>query len=140
MNKKCIIEIDKMGGLLLGDGQFAVEGKNKEIIRRKAHDLLCKIAEKNEVLNDTSTDYIPDYKEWTTIKKEREVMYEEIWELYSEYHGIEKEKTIGEMSLEEFVNTLNQHPISQQINFNAQVGQVIAHADNVNINDKKNKE
>lgn len=131
MIKKSIIAIDKMGGLLAEDGQFTKDGKDKEEIRRNVRDLLCEIAEINKTLNDRSVDYIPDYKDWSHLKSKRESKFEEVWELYSAYHGIVKEKTIGELTLKEYSELMRQNPINKTINVNAPCAQLVAHADTI---------
>lgn len=131
MIKKSIIAIDKLGGLLAEDGQFTKEGKDKEQIRRNVRDLLSEIAEINNTLNDRSVDFIPDYKDWSRLKSERESKFEEVWELYSAYHGIVKEKTIGELTVDEFNQLTSKHPINQTINVNAPCAQLVTHADTV---------
>lgn len=131
MIKKSIIAIDKLGGLLAEDGQFTKEGKDKEQIRRNVRDLLSEIAEINNTLNDRSVDFIPDYKDWSHLKSKRESKFEEVWELYSAYHGIVKEKTIAEMTVDEFNQLTSKHPINQTINVNAPCAQMVAHADTI---------
>lgn len=131
MSKKTIFAIDKMGGVLADERQFAEGGKDKEEIRRNVRDLLCEIAEINKTLNDRSVDSIPDYKDWSRLKSERESKFDEVWELYSKYYGIVKEKTIAEMTVEEFNLLMSKHPANQTINVNAPCNQFVAHADTI---------
>ena len=131
MSKKTIFAIDKMGGVLADERQFTEDGKDKEQMRRNVRDLLREIAKINKTLNDRSVDFIPDYKEWSRLKAKRESKFEEVWELYSKYHGIVKEKTIAEMTADEVNQLMSKYPMNQTINVNAAVGQFVAHVDTI---------
>lgn len=136
MSMKTIIAIDKMGGVLADENNFIKGQKEKEIIRRKIRTLLIRISEINTVLNDDSIDEIPEYDDWEELKSKRDSVFEEIWKLYSKYNNIEykEQKPLQDMTAEELAEVLkavNANRPQQTMNFNAPIGQQIAHVDKI---------
>ena len=76
--------------------------------------------------------------------KERETNFEEIWKLYCEYHNISNERQIvGNMTPEELSEIMrlanaDRPQVNQTFNFNAPIGQQIAHVDKIEAHFDKN--
>lgn len=136
MSNKLVIAIDKMGGVLEDKDTFIENGMEKESARRYVRKLLLRIAEINKVLNNKSIHKVPEYNKLCALKAERDSAFEEAWKIYTEYHNIiiQEPKTIGNMTAEELAEVLkavNANRPQQTMNFNAPIGQQIAHVDKI---------
>lgn len=138
MSKKIIIAIDKMGGVLADKDTFIEKGMEKESARRQVCEFLLHIADINKVLNNRSIHKVPEYDKLCALKAERNSTFEKIWKIYTEYHNIiiQEPKTIGNMTAEELAEVLktvnaNRPQVTQTMNFNAPIGQQIAHVDKI---------
>ncbi len=138
MNKKTIIAIDKIGGILEDKDTFVEKGMEKESARREVRKLLIDIAKLNKVLNNRSIHKVPDYDKLCALKAERDSAFDKVWKIYTEYHNIiiQEPQIIANMTAEELAEVLktvnaNRPQVTQTMNFNAPIGQQIAHVDKI---------
>lgn len=116
-------------------------GRDKIVCKNAIKERLREVIILNRTIYDTSLDSLPNYEDIKYKKQQRSLLIEEIWELYCEAKGIEyikpkDKKKVIDMTAEELEAVLkavnaNRPQVVQTMNFNAPIGQQIAHVDKI---------